>query len=68
MFLIEKEYEQNRIQMEKAIMGEGEFAEVRKAYLVNKLGEREPVAAKKLKTGVGMRAQLDFIGKRDDYL
>ena len=49
-------------------MGEGEFAEVRKAYLVNKLGEREPVAAKKLKTGVGMRAQLDFIGKRDDYL
>ena len=56
------------IQMEKAIMGEGEFAEVRKAYLVNKLGEREPVAAKKLKTGVGMRAQLDFIGKRDDYL
>ena len=51
------------IQMEKAIMGEGEFAEVRKAYLVNKLGERTPVAAKKLKTGVGMRAQLDFIGK-----
>lgn len=51
------------IQMEKAIMGEGEFAEVRKAYLVNKLGERQPVAAKKLKTGVGMRAQLDFIGK-----
>ena len=51
------------IQMEKGLLGEGEFAEVRKAYVVNKLGERMPVAAKKLKSGVGMRAQLDFLGK-----
>ena len=51
------------IQMEKCLLGEGEFAEVRKAYVVNKLGERMPVAAKKLKSGVGMRAQLDFLGK-----
>ena len=50
------------IQLEKNL-GEGEFAEVRKAFIVNKLGERIPVAAKTLKSGVGMRAQLDFLGK-----
>ena len=49
------------ISMDAAILGEGEFAEVRKATITNKLGERIPVAAKKLKTGVGMRAQLDFL-------
>ena len=51
------------IQIEKTILGEGEFAEVRKAYIVDKLGERIPVAAKQLKTGVGMRAGLDFVGE-----
>lgn len=49
------------IQMETDMLGEGEFAEVRKAYITNKLGERYPVAAKTLKSGVGMRAQLDFL-------
>ena len=54
------------IQLDKNL-GEGEFAEVKHAYIVNKLGERIPVAAKMLKSGVGMRAQLDFLGKTETY-
>jgi len=49
------------IQLDPDILGEGEFAEVRRAFITNKLGERMPVAAKTLKSGVGMRAQLDFL-------
>jgi hypothetical protein len=45
------------------LLGQGEFAEVKTAFITNKIGERIPLAAKMLKSGVGMRAQLDFLGK-----